>query len=47
MRRLEGVSNMSGVVDVYLSALRLPEGERLMVATGHISDKAIESYARC
>ncbi len=36
---------MNGV-DVYLSALRLPDGELLIVATDNISDNAIDSYAR-
>ena len=44
-QRLDGVRNMNSV-DVYLSALRLPDGERLIVATGNASDHAIESYAR-
>ena len=43
-QRLDGVRNMNSV-DVYLSALRLPDGERLIVATGNASDHAIESYA--
>jgi len=44
-QRLEGTRNMNGV-DVYLSALRLPDGELLIVATGNASDHAIENYAR-
>jgi hypothetical protein len=44
-QRLDGARNMNGV-DVYLSALRLPDGELLIVATGNASDNAIESYAR-
>jgi len=44
-QRLDGVRNMNGV-DVYLSALRLQDGELLIVAAGNASDHAIESYAR-
>jgi hypothetical protein len=33
---------MNGV-DVYLSALRLPDGKLLIVALGNDSDKAIET----
>jgi hypothetical protein len=41
-QRLDGVRNMNGV-DVYLSALGLPDGKLLMVAAGNTSDKAIET----
>jgi hypothetical protein len=44
-QKLAGVRNMNGVA-VYLSALRLPDGELLIVVAGYDSDKAIENYAR-
>jgi len=44
-QRLEGAGNMNGV-DVYLSALRLQDGDLLIVAAGNASDHAIENYAR-
>jgi hypothetical protein len=44
-QRLEGVRTMNSV-DVYLSALRLQDGELLIVATGKADENAIESYAR-
>jgi hypothetical protein len=44
-QRLEGVRTMNRV-DVYLSALRLQDGELLIVATGKADENAIESYAR-
>ena len=44
-QQLKGARNMNGV-DVYLSALRLPDGELLIVATGKADDNAIENYAR-
>jgi Transposase DDE domain len=44
-QRLEGVRTMNSV-DVYLSALRLPDGELLIVATGNANENTMESYAR-
>jgi hypothetical protein len=43
---LAGARRMNGVAIYHLSALRLPDGELLIVATGHTCDQAIENYAR-
>jgi hypothetical protein len=41
-QRLDGVRNMNSV-DVYLSALRLPDGKLLIVSTGNATDNAVET----
>jgi hypothetical protein len=45
-QRLEGLRHMSDV-DVYLSALRLPDGELLIVATDNISDTVTGKSKPC